>query len=219
MDGHPEVDAETLARTLRLHRETAVGLLRDRVQALARRYSHADRRATVTPALEASLERDAEELPSAPVLRRAHRRWEPLRTKLGFVEHRLDNTLRPRGREPGYASPDELRRDLVLVRDCLGSPHVASGAIRRLLWQVEVFGFHLASLDVRQSSAVVREAAGALLPGLASAESEDERLALLAEAIAEGRHGLERHPEGCCACSTRSRSPTRRTAATRCRRW
>jgi phosphoenolpyruvate carboxylase len=196
MDGHPEVGAETLARTLRMHRQTAVRLLRDRVRSLARRYSHADRRMVVTPALEASLERDAHELPSAPVLRRTHRRWEPLRTKLGFVEHRLDNTLRPQGREPGYASPDELRRDLALVRDCLGSEHVASGAIRRLLWQVDVFGFHLASLDVRQSAAVVREAAGSLLPGLAGAADERQRLALVEEAIAAGRRGLERQPDG-----------------------
>jgi phosphoenolpyruvate carboxylase len=196
MDGHPEVGAETLARTLELHRRTAVRLLRDRVRALARRYSHADRRIPLLPALEASLERDAEELPSAPVLRRTHRHWEPLRTKLGFVEHRLDLMLLPRGREPGYGSPDELRRDLLLVRDCLGSEHVANGAIRRLLWQVDVFGFHLASLDIRQSSGVVRAAAEALLPGLAGATGETERLAVLEDAIATGRVGLERQPDG-----------------------
>jgi phosphoenolpyruvate carboxylase len=199
MDGHPEVGAETLARTLRLHRQTGVRLLRDRVRTLARRYSHAERRVPITPALEASLERDAAELPSAPVLRRTHRAWEPLRTKLGFVEHRLGNTLGTRDagpREPGYKTPDELRADLALVRDSLGSEHVANGAIRRLLWQVDVFGFHLASLDVRQSSAVVRSAAGALLPGFAGAESEAQRLELLEEAIAAGRRGLERRPDG-----------------------
>jgi hypothetical protein len=47
MDGHPEVGAETLARTLGLHRESAVRLLRDRVLSLARRYSHADHRVMV----------------------------------------------------------------------------------------------------------------------------------------------------------------------------
>jgi phosphoenolpyruvate carboxylase len=196
MDGHPEVGADTLSRTLRLHRETAVRLLRDRVRTLARRYSHSERRVPVSPALETSLERDARELPSAAVLRRTHRAWEPLRTKLGFVEHRLGNTLRPNGREPGYASPDELRADLALVRDGLGSDHVAHGGIRRLLWQVDAFGFHLASLDVRQSSAVVREAAGALLPGYATAAGEEQRMELLSEAIAVARRGLELPPDG-----------------------
>jgi phosphoenolpyruvate carboxylase len=196
MDGHPEVGAETLARTLRLHRDAAVRLLAERVRALARRYSHADRRVPVSPALEESLERDERELPTAPVLRRTHRRWEPLRTKLGFVEHRLLNTIRTMGREPGYSTPDELRADLALVRDSLGSEHVAHGHIRRLLWQVDVFGFHLAGLDVRQSAAVVRGAAGALLPGFAAAQSEEQRLELLEEAIASGRRGLDLLPEG-----------------------
>jgi phosphoenolpyruvate carboxylase len=195
MDGHPEVGSETLARTLRLHRLTGIRLLRDRVRALARRYSHADRRAPVSPALEASLERDAAELPNAPVLRRTHRTWEPLRTKLGFVEHRLTNMLTAT-REPGYATPDELRADLAMVRDSLGSEHVAGGAIRRLLWQVDVFGFHLAGLDVRQSSSVVRAAAGALLPGFAGAEDEAGRMAVLEEAIASGRRGLMQPLDG-----------------------
>jgi phosphoenolpyruvate carboxylase len=199
MDGHPEVGADTLSRTLQLHRETALRLLRDRVRALARRYSHADRRVPLTPALEESLARDEAELPTADVLRRTHRAWEPLRTKLGFVEHRLTNTLRVGGtvsREPGYASPDELRADLALVRECLGSEHVAHGAIRQLLWQVDVFGFHLASLDVRQSSGVLREAASALLPGYARAEDEAQRITLLAEAIEAGRRGLSLAPDG-----------------------
>ena len=113
---------------------------------------------------------DAEELPSAAVLRRPHREWEPLRTKLGFVFHRLDNTLRPRGREPGYADAQALRRDLELVLAHLNSRHVARGSIRRLLWQVDVFGFHLAGIDIRQGAGVVREAASALLPGFADAD-------------------------------------------------
>lgn len=199
MDGHPEVGADTLARTLALHRQTAVRLLRDRVRALARRYSHSDRRIPLSPALEVSLERDAAELPSARALRRTHHEWEPLRTKLGFVEHRLDTMLRADGtvsREPGYGSPAELRADLVLVRECLGSEHVARGAIRRLLWQVDTFGFHLASLDVRQSASVVRDAVAALLPGFADAGSEARGTALLAEAIAAGRRGLELAPGG-----------------------
>ena len=211
MDGHPEVGAETLARRAAAappHRRPAAA--RPRALASRSRYSHAQRRVVVTPALEESLERDERELPSAPVLRRTHRLWEPLRAKLGFVEHRLENTLRAHGREPGYADPEELRRDLGLVRECLGSEHVAGGAIRRLLWQIDVFGFHLASLDVRQSAAVVREAAGALLPGFAGARDEAARIALLEEAISSGREGLFRPPDGpprasSCACSTRSR--------------
>ena len=197
MDGHPEVGAETLARTLALHRETALRLLRDRVAALAERFSHSSRAVTVSPALLASLEEDAVQLPGAAVLRRPHRTFEPLRSKLGFVERRLGNTLGGdgTGREGTYGGPDELRADLELVRDCLGSAHVAHGAIRRLLRQVDLFGFHLASLDVRQGAGVVQEAVAALLPGYAGA-AEPQRQALLGRALAEDRHGLEHVPDG-----------------------
>ena len=195
MDGHPEVGAETLARTLELHRETALRLLRQRVDRLARMFSHSSRRAPVVPALEASLERDAAELPTARVLRRTSREFEPLRSKLGFIGHRLANMLDPTAREPGYREPEEMRDDLLLVLESVGSAHVAHGSLRRLLWQVEVFGFHLASLDVRQSASVVHEAVAALLPGYLQA-GEDERVRLLAEAIAEPRRGMDRRPSG-----------------------
>jgi phosphoenolpyruvate carboxylase len=195
MDGHPGVGAETLSRTLALHRRTSLGLLRARVDRLAQAFSHSSRRTTVSPALEASLERDAAELPSARVLRRANRAYEPLRSKLGFITRRLDNMLDPLAREPGYADPQELRDDLWLVLDSVGSGHVANGAIRRLLWQIDVFGFHVASLDVRQSSSVVQEAVSTLLPGYRDAD-EAERRRLLDEAISQGRRGLSRRPEG-----------------------
>src|SRR5829696_1918710 len=195
MDGHPEVGAETLARTLTLHRRSALQLLRAKVDGLARHFSHSSRRVPVSPALEASLERDALELPSARVLRRANRQYEPLRTKLGFITHRLANMLDPLAREPGYADPRELRDDLWLVMQSVGSSHVAHGSLRRLLWQIDVFGFHVASLDVRQSAAVVQEAVATLLPGYGGA-AEGTRVALLEQAITEGRRGLQSRPRG-----------------------
>src|SRR4051794_14982628 len=65
MDGHPEVGAATVTRTIELHRRAAIRMLRDRVAQLARRFSHSERRVTVSDALVASLARDAEELPDA----------------------------------------------------------------------------------------------------------------------------------------------------------
>ncbi|MDA0170613.1 phosphoenolpyruvate carboxylase [Solirubrobacter taibaiensis] len=196
MDGHPEVGADTLASALTLHRSTALRLLRVRVDKLAQEFSHSSLRVPVSQELEDSLAQDAEELPSAAVLRRPHREWEPLRTKLGFVYHRLGNTLTPRGREPGYADAQALRRDLELVLGHVNSRHVATGAIRRLLWQVDVFGFHLAGVDIRQGADVVRAATGAVLPGFADADNESRRIALLTEALASGRRGIEHDPGG-----------------------
>jgi phosphoenolpyruvate carboxylase len=194
MDGHPEVGAETVMRTIELHRRAALRMLRTRIARLAQRFSHSERHIDVTPELAASLERDAIELPTARVLQRPHHDWEPLRTKLGFIERRIINMLDGAG-QAGYETPAALRADLELVRGSLGSEHVAHGSIRRLLWQVDVFGFHLAGLDLRQNANVIDAAVGALLPGYANAP-EPERQALLAEAIAKGRTGLERRPDG-----------------------
>jgi phosphoenolpyruvate carboxylase len=195
MDGHPEVGADTLSRALLLHRNTALRLLRERVDRLAKAFSHSSLRVPVSEELMQSLSVDEAELPSAEVLRRPHREWEPLRTKLGFVRHRLMNTGRPRGREPGYADAQQLRRDLELVLAHVGSRHVALGSIRRLLWQADVFGFHLAGIDIRQSADVVRQATAALLPGYADA-GEARRQELLTEALVSGRRGVERDPGG-----------------------
>jgi phosphoenolpyruvate carboxylase len=194
MDGHPEVGADTVTRTIELHRRAALRMLRARVARLARRFSHSERHVRVSPELAASLVRDAEEIPGARVLRRPHHEWEPLRTKLGFIERRLINML-DGGGQAGYDGPAALRADLALVAGSLGSEHVAHGSLRRLARQVEIFGFHLAGLDLRQNANVIDAAVGALLPGYAGAP-EDERQRLLAEAIEAGRTGLRRRPEG-----------------------
>ncbi|MDX6731634.1 MAG: phosphoenolpyruvate carboxylase, partial [Baekduia sp.] len=136
MDGHPEVGADTVTRTIELHRRAALRMLRDRVARLARRFSHSERHVTVSPELAASLERDAAELPSARVLSRPHHAWEPLRTKLGFIERRLINMLDVRGGQAGYEGPAQLRADLELIAASLGSGHVAQGSLQRLLRQV-----------------------------------------------------------------------------------
>lgn len=194
MDGHPEVGADTVTATIELHRRAALRLLRTRVAALARRFSHSERHVEVSPELAESLRRDASEIPSARVLRRPHHEWEPLRTKLGFIERRLINML-DGGGEAGYDAPAGLRADLELIAGSLGSEHVAHGALRRLLRQVDTFGFHLAGLDLRQNANVVDAAVAALLPGFANAD-EEGRQELLADAIAVGRVGLQRRPDG-----------------------
>ena len=65
MDGHPEVGADTLATALSLHRTTALRLFRPVSTALARMFSHSSLRIPVSEELLESLERDAEEMPSA----------------------------------------------------------------------------------------------------------------------------------------------------------
>jgi phosphoenolpyruvate carboxylase len=178
MDGNPEVTPDAVRRTLRLHRGTALRLLRQRVDALADEFSQADQRLFVTPELAASIARDEDELPDVAARRpNAH---EPFRRKLSFVSARLDGAAR--GQAHGYGSPDELVEELEMIRASCSSRRVAEGSIARLLAQVRTFGFHLAALDVRLSSRDLRAAVDAMVDGYEAAE-EPERQRLLAEAL------------------------------------
>jgi phosphoenolpyruvate carboxylase len=178
MDGNPVVTPEAVSSTLRLHRSTALRLLRRRVEALAAQFSQAEERLLVAPALQASLARDEQEMPD--VARRRSNEDEPFRRKLSYISARLYGSLR--GLAHGYRSPQQLADDLELIRASTSSRRVADGALGRLLTQVRVFGFHLAALDVRLSSHDLREAAAAQIDGYAELD-EGERCAALARLL------------------------------------
>jgi phosphoenolpyruvate carboxylase len=189
MDGNPNVGARTILETLRAHRELALRLLIQRVKPLRAVFSQAGTAVEAGAELRESLLRDERDLPRT-VAQLAehypHEAGEPLRRKLAFVAARLEHTLtQTRGEppgEPGYGGPEELLADLVAVRASLGSRIVARGRIERLIWQVHIFGFHLATLEVRDNAPVLHEACRAVLPGYAAAEGEAERMALLTRA-------------------------------------
>ena len=50
--------------------------------------------------------------------------FNPIAAKLGLIEHRIDNTYRARGGEPGYERPEQLRADLELVVLVVADPDV-----------------------------------------------------------------------------------------------
>ncbi len=178
MDGNPEVGPESVARTLHLHRTTALRLLHRRVDALAREFSQADDHVFLSPSLRTSVERDEAELPNVGSRRRNPH--EPFRRKLGLIGARIQRARRRE--EGGYTDPEQLAADLELVRDSLSSQRVADGKIARLLVQVRTFGFHVAALDVRQNAGPMQAAVAQLLDGYAEAD-EAGRQALLAQAI------------------------------------
>jgi phosphoenolpyruvate carboxylase len=166
MDGNPEVTPDGVLRTLELHRLTALGLLRGRVERLAEQFSQADERLFVTPDLAAKLADDVQELPDVAALR--PNQHEPFRRELSFVSARLDAAIR--GHDHAYADPAELEADLERIRAATASRRVADGAIARLITQVRTFGFHLAALDVRVNARDLRAAveADAPLPAFAA---------------------------------------------------
>jgi phosphoenolpyruvate carboxylase len=98
----------------------------------------------VSPELLASIARDEEQLGDYSTQIGAQNEGEPYRRKLSFVWWRLGND--------GYASADELAADLDLIDASLRAnrgSRIAEGELADLRRRVEIFGFHLARLDLR----------------------------------------------------------------------
>jgi phosphoenolpyruvate carboxylase len=103
---------------------------------------------------------------------------EPHRRVLLVVAERIAATRR-RDADLAYSSPDELLEDLRIIQESLrraGAQRSASGELQSLIWQVQTFGFHLAELEVRQHSAVHRQALAEVRSGGAQSERTTEVL-------------------------------------------
>jgi len=199
MDGNPHVGPDTIRETLREHRVLALRLLAAQVAPLRQTFSQAQPTLQINDALSTSLQRDAEQLPATAAhleQRYPHEAGEPLRRKLAFVAARLANTLADaRGEapaEPGYADAGRLAADLEAIGSSLPGTIVARGRIERLQAQVALFGFHLATLEVRDDAGALHEACAMLLPGYAGARTETQRVALLTAAcLSPERQGCD----------------------------
>jgi phosphoenolpyruvate carboxylase len=167
-DGNPFVTADALRRATSRQAETALAHHLDELEALRNELSMSDRLVTPTPALYHLAEASRDDSP--------FRADEPYRRALNGISARLAATARTvLGRVPGpapetplpaYQLPDELRADLDVVDASLrshGAGPMADDRLQRLREAVEVFGFHLCGLDMRQNSAVHEEVVGELL--------------------------------------------------------
>jgi phosphoenolpyruvate carboxylase len=189
-DGNPNVTAATLERALSRQSEVALRYYLTEVHELGGELSTSGTLAPVSPALEALAEASGDDNP--------HRADEPYRRALIGIYARLAATLEAltgtealrhaiRPRHP-YASAEAFLADLQTIFDSLASHHARAMAEPRLvplMRAVQVFGFHLATLDLRQSSdqheAVVAEllATARLEPAYASLDETAKRRTLL----------------------------------------
>ena len=164
MDGNPNVGADTLEAALARHLELAVRNYRAELRELHEHLSQSTSRVGVDEALTAELALWEERLPEAFADEPALELDMPYRRFLWLMTARLERKLS--GAAHGYGPPEEFRRDLALVAESLerhGGARAGLALVRRTLRRLDVFGFHLAALDVRQDAAVHRRVVGALL--------------------------------------------------------
>ncbi|GFZ92638.1 phosphoenolpyruvate carboxylase [Dyella caseinilytica] len=165
MDGNPNVGAETIANSLATQRAHVLEHYIADIEGLARLLSQTDDRIDFDPALLQRLELYREQFPRAAARIRPRHADMPYRCLLTLMRARLEATLEE-GHAEGYASADELLDDLLLIVHGLidhRGLNAGAYAVRRLIWRVRTFGFHMARLDVRQDSRVHDDALSALL--------------------------------------------------------
>lgn len=155
-DGNPNVTAAVTRGAFARQRAAVINRYLDDVAALGRSLSVSALRARGDIAeLEASLERDRERLPEVAARARPRTANEPWREKLWYMQARLRGTLQHF--DEGYIDAEVYHDELELLERTLraaGLGAVADQELRDALRRVDVFGFHLASLDVRQHSGV-----------------------------------------------------------------
>jgi phosphoenolpyruvate carboxylase len=195
-DGNPNVGADTLEYALRRQAEVALRHYLTEVHWLGSELSLSSVLVEVTPDMQALADRSPDTS--------EHRRDEPYRRALAGMYARLAATLRAfTGGEAArhavapqnpYLRAEEFLADLRTIAESLRVQHGAALIQQRLhplMRAVEVFGFHLATVDLRQSSdqheAVVAEllAVARLEPAYAKLTEERKRdllLRLLADA-------------------------------------
>jgi phosphoenolpyruvate carboxylase len=120
------------------------------VRELAARLGVTDTLVGVGPELRASIRKDERRMPTYAARIGLVNEDEPYRRKLSFVWYRLGETLAGRG--DGYGGAGELLADLELIDRSLRAnrgTRLADGGLAALRRRVELFGFHLAKLDVR----------------------------------------------------------------------
>ena len=156
-DGNPNVNAQTLEYALRRQCEVALRHHLTELHYLGGELSLSAMLVDVTPAMRALAD-------SSPDTNE-HRQDEPYRRALAGMYSRLAATLKSLtggdaarhalAPQNPYLRHEELLADLRTIRDSLLADHGAALVAQRLhplIRAVEVFGFHLATVDLRQSS-------------------------------------------------------------------
>ncbi len=158
-DGNPNVTPGVTFEVLELQHDRALRELTEAVEKLAAVLSSSEFITDISDELARSLVEDAATLPETARIFRKLSHGEPYRQKCGFIHQRLRNTRQRIAadgiHQPGvdYRGADELITDLQLIYDSLAAHHgtlIAEGVVARLMRRASAFGFHLATMDIRE---------------------------------------------------------------------
>lgn len=162
MDGNPNVGAATIFATLTRHRSLILKRYERELRELFEHLTQSHTRVAIAVPLKQRIATYRRLMPEVTVPERYQDM--PYRVLLWLMTMRLEAT--EKDKVQGYDGPADFLADLTLIADSLRDNHgVHAGYFRvqRLIRRVQTFGFHLATLDVRQDSLVHRRVVGELM--------------------------------------------------------
>ncbi len=193
-DGNPFVTAEILQKTISMQSEVAIKFYLDELNNLYKELSLSE--LLVTPSAELL------ELAEHSLYQSPHRSDEPYRRALTSIYARMTATANyfksntpDTEHAPRYLSAEDFLHELEIIDRSLhshGSAELADARLKRLRYAVSIFGFHLASIDLRQNSDVHERSVAELLasvnPGFNYSQlPEAEKVSLLLQELSNPR--------------------------------
>ncbi|WP_428841949.1 phosphoenolpyruvate carboxylase [Halobacillus naozhouensis] len=188
-DGNPNVTPELTWETLKKQRTLVLKKYDGVLVELMKRFSHSTNRVNVSDELIASVEEDESRIPT-------DKKWrvkeEVYRRKFAVILERLRQVGKS---ETGYPSSDDLLADLYLIQDSVKHHQPTKRELkmlRKLVRQVKLFGFHLATLDIRNHSGEHEAAITEILQKVSIHNdyanlSESEKVELLEDVLKDPR--------------------------------
>ncbi len=165
-DGHPFITTEVTRRSLEALRDGALGMVRQHLEGLAGRLSLADFVQAPPPRLSERIDAYRGMLGDRTERTADRHAGEPWRSLVNLMLARTPKPGDGAPRAGQYARAKELEEDLRFLAETLdevGAHRVAAAEVSPLERIAATFGFHLASLDIRQHSAVHSVAISQLL--------------------------------------------------------
>ncbi|VTS34518.1 phosphoenolpyruvate carboxylase [Streptococcus porcinus] len=191
-DGNPFVISETLEESAMLQSQVILEYYLEKLAILYRNFSMSSTLITTSKELE--------ELAQLSSDKSIYRENEPYRKAFHYIQSRIQATLAQISQESdnssqisSYSDAREFKNDLEVIRTSLmenGDASLVAGDLTELIQAVDIFGFFLASIDMRQDSSVHEACVAELLKSANivndySALSEDEKCQILYKELTE----------------------------------
>ncbi len=189
-DGNPNVTPAITWQTLKMQRELVLKKYDEAIIDLMNRFSQSTYRISVSEQLIKDVEQNEVKYLNND------EKWpiesEMYRRKFAIILKRLREVGKS---ELGYQESEELLNDLIQVKECAENHQPSPSklkTIRKLIRQVQLFGFHLATLDIRNHSGEHEMAVREILKAVNITQnyselSEDEKLVILEKVLNDPR--------------------------------